>query len=360
MDILSQIKPNPLIVENKWCFNLFDTFHLQAIPFDNEKGYAFISHPCFCYSSLLKDIHTKHSAIGTPMEVFKSDKIRSFYQKIVEQRDFSYCKGCPKYESRQYEGFATAYQLCVYFGLGFAHDLDYQYRKRKLAEQPLTYKVALNLDSACNLHCQTCRDELITKTFNMTDEDIAECIEIAKKSPYLILGADGELFISPNYKRILQSDLSESEIHNIELYSNGTIFTEKRWMEYVNPKNERLIKKVKISLDAACEETYQKVRGNHWKPLMENLKFIVELKKRLGFQLHTTFTISKLNVSDVKSFTDFAYTLGFDAVQYSFAREQFHPGKEPSSFIITEDQTGDIKAYLRDLGRQDFNLILDF
>ena len=190
MDISDQIKPNPLTVENKWCFNLFDTFHLQAIPFDNEKGYTFISHPCFCYSSLLKDIHTKHMAIGSPMEVFKSDKIRSFYQKIVEQRDFSYCKGCPKYESRLNEGFATAYQLCVYFGLDFAHDLDYQFRKRQLAEQPLTYKVALNLDAACNLHCQTCRDELITKTFNMTDEDIAECIEIAKKSPYLILGAD--------------------------------------------------------------------------------------------------------------------------------------------------------------------------
>lgn len=370
-DILSQIKANPLVyVEPKYCFNLFEMFHIQVIPASNEKGYTFYSHPCFCYSSALTRIKERHEQVNdSPLGLFRSPKIRAFYEQIVKDRDLSLCGNCPKYQSKELNGFATEYQMCVYFGRYGAH-LFKHYENQSFDPLPIDdvvkdgdivpYKVALNLDAACNLHCPTCRTTPITETFKITDQDIQECIEVAKKSQYLIIGSDGELFMSPNYKRILTTDFSQSSIKHIELYTNGTILTERKWNDYIHKNNEKLISIIKVSVDAATPETYQKVRGNHWNALQTNLEFLRQKKKELGFEMHTTFTISKLNACDVTKFVEAAKNMGFDKILFSFARSQFHPEGDPDALVIPEDKRADIKEYLQEVASRDIDICLDF
>lgn len=345
--------PNPYRYDNmKFCYNLFETMHVQLLPWKNEKGYCFFSHPCFCYSTLCPEIHDNFSDfVDSPMDLVLSDKRMRFLNKIVAEQDFSMCKNCPKYKLKDEGGFLPRDDFEYLFGMNYGSNCYDGFKYRHLTTiLPLT--IMFNLDVACNLKCKTCRNTFITKTPRLSDADIENVVYMAKKVERVSFGGDGELFVSDNYRRVLAHDLTkDSKIDRIVLYTNGTMLNEKRWNQ-INENTRSLIKEIKISIDAATPETYEKVRGPvGWKMLMKNVPFMKELKEKYGIQFSTTYTISKYNVQDVTKFFDFAdKELGFDYVMFQFARDIFHPetGKQ-EDYIIPMEERGDILAYLQDL-----------
>lgn len=338
----------------KYCFNLFETMHIQVIPWHNEKGYVFFSHPCYCYSTICKDIHDKYSEfVESPLDLLLSNKRMEFLNKIVAEQDFSLCSHCPKFQMKDTTGFWDRDTFEYMFGYEHGSKCYDGFKYRHLTTiLPLT--IMFNLDNSCNLKCKTCRNNFIVKTHTLSDKDIDQLVYLAKRVERVSFGGDGEFFVSKNYRRMLSADLAkDSNIRNITLYTNGTLFTEKNW-NAIHEASRTLIREIKISIDAATPETYAKVRGPvGWRLLMKNMPFIQQLKMTNRLNMTSTFTISKYNVHDVTKFFDFAIGLGFDSVTFQFARDIFHPetGKG-EDFIIPIDERVDIMQYLESLQKQ--------
>lgn len=329
-----------LYESEKFCFTLVDAIHIQINPWDNEKGYTFLSHPCFCYSSCCKDLRKNYGEFReNPIDLVLSEKRLAFLNKVIIDRDFSSCKGCPKYIMRHTTGFWDDADFEYLFGEKTGKKFYNMFNTRHITSI-FPKNCYLNLGACCNLKCKTCRNKFITTQFRITDDDLKQLIYIAKQCEMLSLGGDGEFFINKNYERILQSDLrTDSKITSIQMMTNGTMLTEKRWNE-IPEENRRLIKEIRISIDAATPETYAKVRGPvGWKMLMKNLPFIEKISKQYGIKLASTFTISKYNASDVDDFYAFARSHGFNNVMFQFARDIFHPetGKQ-EDYIITGEE----------------------
>ena len=344
--------------DRTYCFSVFETMHIQPIPYDNAKGYTFISCPCFCYASLCKQIHDDYIEFkDDPIDLLVSDKRLEFLNKIIHE-DYSYCANCPKYKLRSSTGFWRDYDF-EYFFKEYGQKIVKSYQNKTLGTI-MPHAIGFNLDDTCNLCCPTCRSKPIGKQYTITDEDADHLIYMAKQVEEIAIGGNGEFFASHNYDKLLAADLTEnSKLKGIVLYTNGTLFNEKNWNK-INSNTKQAISEIKISIDAATEETYKKVRGDHWQTLMKNLEFIRELKEQYGFKLHSTFTISRYNVSDVWQFYEFATRLGFDSVMFSFAREIFHPETgENTSFVIPQEERGDIMNFLVELrAREGYDKII--
>lgn len=176
--------------------------------------------------------------------------------------------------------------------------------------------IKFNTDRSCNLFCMSCResrtvlqgDDLENARFinkRLVDSDWiknAECLNIA---------GNGEVFYSDIYKEILY-DIPNGA-HMIQVFSNGNLFTAK---EFERIRTVYEVIEVEISLDAASQKTYEKLRrGGNWNVLMNNLKYL--MKKRLENQL-SKFTINmivqKENYEEIPAFIKMGKELHADII----------------------------------------------
>lgn len=325
----------------------FEALYIHAIPWENEKGYAFLSGPCFCYAPANKILEKRYNEVANdPLDFLISDKRLEFLTRII-QHDYTNCGTCPVYRAKEHNGNWTDED----FGYFWPNDVGQKIKKswnEGNLKTIMPYRLSLGLDETCNLHCLTCRLNPKVNNFEITDGDLQQISYIISKVNELTVGGDGEVFSSRNYKKFLSNDIMHGSLKSIDFFTNGTLFNEKNW-NIIHPANQKAIIRIRISLDAACEDTYKLIRGDHWSTLMKNIEFIKELKKDFNFELFTNFTISKYNLDNVESFADFALNLGFGQVQYSFARPLFHPevGKSDNKFIIPVDERGDIIELLK-------------
>jgi wyosine [tRNA(Phe)-imidazoG37] synthetase (radical SAM superfamily) len=132
------------------------------------------------------------------------------------------------------------------------------------------------------------------------------------------LCGSGEPFASPSLKNFLQNiDSKEYPELKISILSNGLLFDEKAWNSL--SKCHTSIKSVQISVDAASEEKYEKIRlGGSFKKLYENLKFISLLRKNNHInEFIISFVVNSINFSEMDSFVKMGLDLHCDQVYFS-------------------------------------------
>ena len=182
----------------------------------------------------------------------------------------------------------------------------------------------IDYDQTCNLACPSCRPAISNGdpgSQSLTNLDKSHQIHEAVLSSKALLQADelyvtggGDPFASPLYWNFLQHlpDLRHNDNLRIFLHTNGILFNPAHW-EQMGPTRER-VTGVGISIDAACERTYQLNRGASWSKLWKNIEFITSLQKtrqttkRAPIELILYFTMQTNNYREVPEFT----TLGFD------------------------------------------------
>lgn len=179
----------------------------------------------------------------------------------------------------------------------------------------------LSIDETCNLYCESCRDciriskgEELEKT-NILKEKLLRDADKTIKS-YFIAG-NGEVFLSKTYEEIWKSDVVNGA-ETIRLLSNGMLFTPRRWEEfYKNKQNANIW--VYISIDAATKETYERIRrGGNFNVLMENLKFISELRKNnIISYFRINFVVQRKNYLEMEQFIKLGIQLGVDNVFFT-------------------------------------------
>ena len=139
---------------------------------------------------------------------------------------------------------------------------------------------------------------------HLTDLIIKELLEADhKRQIALTITGSGDPFASPVFRKLLRTfDWAQFPNIKIDLLTNGVMFTEKMWG--CLHKIHRNVRKVYISIDAASPETYKIVRrGGNWLQLMENLRFLAQLRRENKLQsIQFNFVVQRSNYREMPLF----------------------------------------------------------
>lgn len=141
--------------------------------------------------------------------------------------------------------------------------------------------IILETNSYCNMKCKMCTRNffLNEKKVNIADEVVDRIVNQCKEYqiPSVFIGAAAECLINPNIKEILKKMKS---INNLDcfLITNGYQLDQDMADFLIDIQFER----VYVSLDAASEETYRKIRGCDLKKVEKNLEYLLNQREARG------------------------------------------------------------------------------
>jgi len=183
-------------------------------------------------------------------------------------------------------------------------------------------KINLYLDESCNLHCPSCRKlpYVANKTetdriFQLLDEKIAPLLP---ECEILTLLITGDFFSSNATKKFVRKHINHEQYPKLRLFlmTNAQLLNEKTWSGFPNLKDVPI--DLSISIDAASRETYEKLRrGGKWEILINNLDYILTLKRKGQFRLiRFNFLVQKDNCGEIVEFAEMARRYCVDEVWY--------------------------------------------
>ena len=179
--------------------------------------------------------------------------------------------------------------------------------------------LALGYDPSCNLSCSTCRREVHFAKgqelvlVNRVAEQVKE--EYLPHCKFLIMAGDGEVFASPSYRAVYESNQCDPKY--IRLLSNGMLFTPKNWERFIAGKTGKIM--LTVSVDAATKQTYERIRRNgSFDILKENMEFAAELRKRRELSyFRMNFVVQKENYQEMIPFVQWGEELGVDEIFFT-------------------------------------------
>lgn len=169
-------------------------------------------------------------------------------------------------------------------------------------------------DISCNLQCPSCRTRNYNYAKGYEYEQIIQIHEKAVNALYrrledkkglifLSLSGSGDPFVSRVYQSLL-NELDGEKYPNlrINIQTNGLLFTPKAWASMEKIHNN--IQTVIVSVDAATEETYRKIRPpGDFNVLLNNLEFISGLAEKEHIkELRLDFIIQQKNYKEMSDF----------------------------------------------------------
>jgi molybdenum cofactor biosynthesis enzyme MoaA len=177
--------------------------------------------------------------------------------------------------------------------------------------------VLFALDQTCNLSCPSCRTHrIVEKMSEATDKTEAvekKLMPLLSTVKVLHINPAGELLASKPSRRILELiDDERCPDLTIDIISNGTLFSESEWNKF--PGIHGKVRAVRISIDAARKETFEKLRRlGKYEVLVENMRFLGRLRARRGIrQLKFSFTYQLDNFREMPEFVEFCREMNAD------------------------------------------------
>jgi len=194
------------------------------------------------------------------------------------------------------------------------NDTDIPIQSSHVIEQ-----VLFAYDRSCNLSCPSCRTEKVMEKTSDVDKKVRAVTEkllpIMSSLKILNINPAGELFASKASRRLLHH-ISDETCPNlqIEIISNGTLFSETEWKKFPGIHNK--VKSVRVSIDAASKRTFESLRRLAiYEPFIENIQFLSRLRKEgLVPQLQFSFTYQLENFREMPDFVKFAKNMNADLV----------------------------------------------
>ena len=186
----------------------------------------------------------------------------------------------------------------------------------KLTTFPINVELADN--GECNLRCKMC---ISNENFNPVDDKLTDKIfneALPTLLPHiqtLTLSGNGEVF----HRRATRDFLINFNPHKypnlkFNILSNGLLFTPQMWEKI----KHNHFNSISISIDAATENTYKKIRGGHWPTLQKNLELISQLRQEGKFNwFQINFVTMKSNYQDMKKFVQLGKKLKVDLILFS-------------------------------------------
>ena len=163
---------------------------------------------------------------------------------------------------------------------------NYPETRKAVAEQNVEVdgfdEVMFALDQTRNLSCPSCRTHVITEKVSKSIEKARaveeKLVPLLPKVHVLHINPAGELFASKASRRLLEliNDERCPDLH-LDIISNGTLFSREEWNKFPGIHNK--VRTVRISTDAACKETFEKLRRlGRYDVFLNNMRFLSELR----------------------------------------------------------------------------------
>lgn len=190
-------------------------------------------------------------------------------------------------------------------------------------------------DQTCNLSCPSCRTQLISEKASQSIEKTRaieqKMMPLMSTLRTLHLNAAGELFASRPSRRLLEMINDETcPDLRLDIISNGTLFSQEEWAKFPGIHNK--IRSVRISVDAATKETFEKLRrlGNY-DTFLRNMRFLRDLRAAdviPRFMMSMTYQVD--NYREMPAFIDFCHDMQADSTIFerlqniAFTEEEYH------------------------------------
>jgi hypothetical protein len=171
-------------------------------------------------------------------------------------------------------------------------------------------EIMFAFDQTCNLACPSCRTHRITEKASQTTEKVRaveeKLVPLLPKLRVLHINPAGELFGSRPSRKLLEL-INDERCPDLvlDIISNGTLFSEDEWNKFPGIHNK--VRSVRISIDAACKETFEKLRRlGKWEVFLENMCFLRRLRQAGTIpQLKFSFTYQLDNFREMRAFVAF-------------------------------------------------------
>jgi MoaA/NifB/PqqE/SkfB family radical SAM enzyme len=169
--------------------------------------------------------------------------------------------------------------------------------------------IALGCDPTCNLTCPSCRKNHKSLTREEA-ERLKKVLEntikpMLRDCEELTLLTSGDVFASPVMSKFLKTITKKQYPKmKIVIYTNAQLLTPQKWAEFSNLEEFSIT--LRISIDAATKETYEKLRrGGSWDALCKNMAFIAGMRdKGIISHIDTCFIVQKENFLEIPKFVE--------------------------------------------------------
>lgn len=230
-------------------------------------------------------------------EIWNGEKAKAFRQSVIDG-DFEFCN---------LNSCLTLKNLRDNSRYNCSDEL---WNKALNANMPK--EVHFNIDIACNAKCIMCRDEHLF--MNEWTSQYAKIIDsvlilLLKEAEIVYIDGAGELFASELCKKLIPKITKTYPEIKINMITNGILATPENFEKY-NLRGH--VKSLEVSMHALTKETYDKIvlDGNYDK-VMENLKFLSELKKSDEIEFFwLNFVVNAYNYKEMVEFQKFANSIG--------------------------------------------------
>lgn len=193
----------------------------------------------------------------------------------------------------------------------------------------------------CNLKCAMCAcDETLNKFQNTRESGMAKTWPLYERLlPYaskIVLHTSGEVLMGQDFWKALTLTERYEQEHSLEteIFSNGLLLTPEKIKQVL----ESSLTDIVISVDAATEKTYKRIRGGDFKKLIENINNLVNENKKCHDKLRIAmgFVIMRENIEELPSFVHLAASLGVETITFwpLFSTGIDMPKKEREGFTF--------------------------
>ncbi|MBI4404764.1 MAG: radical SAM protein [Deltaproteobacteria bacterium] len=195
-------------------------------------------------------------------------------------------------------------------------ELEYRTRALKMKAHPTMLTVETT--TFCNLKCVMCPhalEGLVVKR-HIRDSYIECLMPFLATTSVCQLHGVGEPLVSPTFWNLLERisrDLRGQP--NFSINTNGLLLSKNNISRLMASK----IQKINISMDAATERTYSKLRGGNFLKLKKNIGALVSAKnsyRRHDLKICINMTLMRSNIEELSDFMYFGKTLGVDEVVF--------------------------------------------
>ena len=195
--------------------------------------------------------------------------------------------------------------------------------------------LTIETTSRCNLRCVMCEHAIgeVHRPKHL-DNGLAEKIRrFLQHASAAQLHGIGEPTNSPVFWRMLD-DLPPPEICESSINTNFTVVDERRLNALLDSK----LKIINVSLDAAAEITYRRIRGFPFKTVVGNIERLITVRRERRQVLphvYINMTLMRSNIEEVCDFVRLGARLGVDLVK--FYQMNRWPDDQMTRYVVHRD-----------------------
>lgn len=236
-------------------------------------------------------------------------------------------------------------ELCANDSNPALKELEYVDTNIELKEEmPLPKFVKFCHDFECNVHCITCRKNVMCQSKEELERLNSEIekyyLLILKGAETVCMNGIGDCLASRHGRIFLKKIAEVYPNIKFDLHTNGLLCNEKNLKE-LNILDR--ISVVEISLHATTKETYDKiVLGSDWNKVIKNIEWLAKLKKQGKIDdLLLFFVVDNINYKEMPDFVKLAEKYGAQAYFWTYRNWGVQNEKEARAMSIFDKRHRD-------------------